>query len=186
MRKTLVTRLIRVALAAAFTIAFADRAVAAPILSELHVYLTEDDEFGLMANITGGVEVQPGDLFFDGYQVLLNEDGQSIDPYAAPMQFSDSPFMSLVFSSLSGEPVNSLPDDTLLFQISGLTAGAMYTGSIGAFQFDVNDNSFPNVWRTFEFTASLEPAPVPEPSTLILTGFGMAALLRKRLRKRGV
>jgi hypothetical protein len=179
MSKYLVAHVIRLALAAAFIIGFADRAVAAPILSDLHVYLTEDDEFGLIANITGGVEVQPGDLFFDGYEPFLNEDGRVVDPFAPPIQFNDSPFMSLVFASVLGQPVNSLPEGTVLFQISGLTAGAMYTGSIGVFQFDS-----PVISRTFEFTASAGPAPVPEPTTLVLTGFGMAALLRKRLMKR--
>jgi hypothetical protein len=174
MPKTLVTRLIRVALAAAFTIAFADRLVAAPILlSHLQIHVGEDDELGLVADITGGLDAQAFDVFFDGYQVLLEEDGTSIDPFVPPIVFVDSPFYSL-FSLPAGA---SLPDDTLLFRIGGLTAGTRYTGSIALFQFEM-DGSIPALDpQAFEFTA---PAPVPEPGTLVLTGLGAAALLRRR------
>jgi hypothetical protein len=175
MPKTLVTRLIRVALAAAFTFGLVDRAVAAPILlSNLQVHLGEDDELGLVADITAGLEAQANDVFFDGYQVILEQDGTSIDPYAPPIVFIDSPFYSR-FSLPAGD---SLPDDTLLFRIGGLTAGATYTGSIALFQFEI-DGSIPALDpQAFEFTA----APVPEPGTLALTGLGAAALLRRRLR----
>jgi hypothetical protein len=184
MRRALVTRLIRVALAAALTIAFADRAVAGPILmSNLTVQVGEDADLGLVADFTGGLQTQPFDVFFDGYQLSLEENGNFIDPFAPPIVVIDplfSPF-SPVFRLAAG---NSLADDTLLFRIGGLRAGVTYTASIAFFQLEM-DGSFPElVPETFEFTPG-SPAPVPEPSTLILTGFGIAALLRKRLTKRG-
>ena len=72
-------------------------------------------------------------------------------------------------------------------RITGLIAGASYTGSFALFQFG---QDAPLVSQDLAFTANA-PGRRRGPSTLaghaqILTGFGMAALLRKRLRERGV
>lgn len=177
MPKHLVIRLIRVALAAAFTIAFADRAAASSIvLSNLQI---EFDDTGLIAGISAGLEAQSGDgsdVFLDSLAVSLFQDGEAVpDLFAGPTQLDDLPFFSLPLSLPDG---GILPDATLLFRITGLIAGATYTGSFALSQFGQDS---PLVSQDFAFTST---APVPEPSTLILTGFGMAALLRKRLTKR--
>jgi hypothetical protein len=184
MPKALVTRLIRVALAAALTIAFADRAAASSIvLSNLQI---EFDETGLVASVTAGLLAQSDvvdengdlvDVFLDSLAVSLFQDGEPIpDLFAGPTQLDVEPFFALPFNLPDG---GILPDTTLLFRLTGLIAGASYTGSFALSQFG---QDAPLVSQDFAFTAN---APVPEPSTLILTGFGMAALLRKRLLKRG-
>jgi hypothetical protein len=178
MPKVLITRLTRLALAAAFTLAFADRAAAASLLlSNLQV---EFDETGLIASVSAGLEAQSddgSDVFLDSLSVSLFQDGEAIpDLFFGPTQLDDLPFFALPLSLPDG---GILPDATLLFRLTGLIAGASYTGSFALSQFGQDD---PLVSQDFAFTAN---APVPEPSTLILTGFGMAALLRKRLMKRG-
>jgi hypothetical protein len=87
----------------------------------------------------------------------------------------DLPFFSLPFSLPDG---GILPDDTLLFRITCLMAGATYTGSFALFQFGQDD---PLLVQEFDFTSASGPAPVPEPSTLILTSIGLVGMLRKRL-----
>jgi PEP-CTERM motif len=178
MQKHRLTRLIRLALAAAFTLAFADRAAASSILlSNLDIQF---DETGLIASITAGLEAQSGDgsdVYLDSLAVSLFQDGEAIpDLFFGPTQLDAEPFFALPFTLADG---GILPDSTLLFRLTGLIAGATYTGSFALSQFGQDD---PLVSQEFEFTAN---APVPEPSTLVLTGFGMAALLRKRLAKRG-
>jgi len=177
MPKHLVAHLIRLALAAAFTIGFADRAAASSILlSNLEIQF---DDTGLIASITAGLEAQSGDgsdVFLDSLAVSLFQDGEAIpDLFFGPTLLDDQPFFALPFSLPDG---GILPDATLLFRITGLIAGASYTGSFALSQFG---QDAPLVSQDFAFTAN---APVPEPSTLILSGFGMAALLRKRLLKR--
>jgi hypothetical protein len=174
MPKVLITRLTRLALTAAFTLAFADRAAAASLLlSNLQI---EFDETGLIASVSAGLEAQSGDgsdVFLDSLSVSLFQDGEAIpDLFFGPTQLDDLPFFALPFSLPDG---GILPDTTLLFRITGLIAGASYTGSFALSQFG---QDAPLVSQDFAFAAN---APVPEPSTLILTGFGMAALLRKRL-----
>jgi len=176
MPKALVTRLIRVALAAALTIAFADRAAASSILlSNLQI---EFDESGLVASISAGLQAQSddgSDVFLDSLAVSLFQDGEAIpDLFSGPTQLDVEPFFALPFNLPDG---GILPDATLLFRITGLIAGASYTGSFALSQFG---QDAPLVSQDLAFTAN---APVPEPSTLILTGFGMAALLRKRLKR---
>ena len=177
MPKVLISRLIRLALAAAFTIGFADRAAASSILiSNLEIQF---DDTGLIASITAGLEAQSGDgsdVFLDSLAVSLFQDGEAVpDLFFGPTQLDDQPFFALPFSLPDG---GILPDATLLFRITGLIAGATYTGSFALSQFGQDE---PLVSQDLAFTAN---APVPEPSTLVLTGFGMAALLRKRLATR--
>ena len=92
-----------------------------------------------------------------------------------PTQLDDLPFFSLPFNLPDG---GILPDGTLLFRITGLIAGATYTGSFALSQFGQDD---PLVFQDFQFASAAGTAPVPEPGTLILTGIGMAGLLRKKL-----
>lgn len=179
MAKPFVTRLLRVALAAAFILTFAGRASASSIvLSNLHVDL---DETGLIASISAGLEAHSddgSDVFLDSLSVSLFEDGVSIaDLFSGVTLLDDLPFFSLPFSLPDG---GILPEGTLLFRITGLIAGATYTGSFALSQFGQDD---PLAVQEFEFTSSASgPAPVPEPSTLILTSIGMAGLLRKKYR----
>ena len=177
MPRHLVAHVIRFALAAAFTVGFADRAAASSILlSNLEIQF---DDTGLIASITAGLEAQSGDgsdVFLDSLAVSLFQDGEAIpDLFAGPTQLDDLPFFMLPFSLPDG---GILPEGTLLFRLTGLVAGASYAGSFALSQFGQDD---PLVSQDFAFTAT---APVPEPSTLVLTGFGMAALLRKRLTNR--
>jgi hypothetical protein len=174
MHKHLVAHVIRLALAAAFTIGLADRAAASSILlSNLEIQF---DDTGLIASISAGLQAQSGDgsdVFLDSLAVSLFQDGEAIpDLFFGPTQLDDQPFFALPFSLPDG---GTLADATLLFRITGLIAGASYTGSFALSQFGQDE---PLVSQDFAFTAN---APVPEPSTLVLTGFGMAALLRKRL-----
>ena len=104
MPKVLVTRLIRLALAVAFTIGFAERAAASSILlSNLQI---EFDETGLIASISAGFEAQSGDgsdIFLDSLAVSLDQDGVFIpDLFAGPTQLDPLPFFSLPFSLSDG------------------------------------------------------------------------------------
>lgn len=175
MAKTFVTRLFRIALAAALTLTCAERASAASILlSNLQIQL---DDTGTVASVTAGLEAQGdggGDVFLDFLSVSLFEDGLPIaDLFAGPTLLNDLPFFALPFSLPDG---GILPDDTLLFQITGLVAGATYTGSFALNQFGQDD---PLISQSFEFTT----APVPEPASLILLGSGAAALLFRRRQR---
>ncbi len=177
MPKVFITRLIRLALAAAFTIGFADRAAASSILlSNLEIQF---DDTGLIASITAGLEAQSGDgsdVFLDSLAVSLFQDGEAIpDLFFGPTQLDDLPFFSLPFSLPDG---GILPDATLLFRITGLIAGASYTGSFALSQFG---QDAPLVSQDFAFTAN---APVPEPASLVLLGSGAVALFCRRRRNR--
>jgi hypothetical protein len=176
MVKLFVTRLLRIALAAVFTLAFAERASASSILlSNLQI---EIDATGLIASVTAGLEAQSGDgsdVFLDSLSVSLFEDGLPIDDlFAGPTQLNPLPFFALPLSLADG---GSLADGTLLFQITGLVAGATYTGSFALSQFGQDD---PLVTQNFEFTT----APVPEPASLVLLGSGAVALLVRRRRNK--
>src|ERR1700754_136763 len=100
-----VTRLFRVALAAAFTIGLADRAAASSIqLSNLHV---DFDESGLVASVSAGLEAQ-FDGLFDTVRLEVFLD-QVPDLFAGPTLLDDSPFYDALF--LPGE---TLPHDASL------------------------------------------------------------------------
>jgi len=176
MAKPFITRLLRVALAAVLTLTFAERASAASILlSNLQIDL---DDTGTIASVSAGLEAQSGDgseVFLDSLAVSLFEDGLPIpDLFAGPTQLDPLPFFLLPLSLPDG---GILADGTLLFQITGLVAGATYTGSFSLSQFGQDD---PLVSQNFEFTT----APVPEPASLVLLGSGAAALALRRRRNK--
>lgn len=174
MAKDLVTRLLRVALAAAFALAFAPRASASSIvLSNLDIQV---DDVALTVSVRAGLLAQ-ADVVLEGLLVNLIDEAQPLellDVFAGPTLLNDLPFLDLPASLLAGESVD---DGTLLFQLTGLLAETMYSGSFALIQ-----GGIPLVAQTFEFTTAASTAPVPEPATLVLTGFGAAALLRRRLR----
>ena len=178
MAKNFVTRLLRVALAAALTLAFAERASASSILlSNLQIHF---DESGLIASFTAGLHAQSDvvdqDVFLDSLQVSLAQDGEQIpDLFVGPTLLDDLPFLALPFNLPDG---GILPDDTLLFRITGLFAGATYSGSFALSQFGQDT---PLVAQEFEFTTA---QPVAEPSSLVLLGTGAVALFCRRRRSK--
>ena len=134
MAKDLVTRLLRVVLAAALTLAFAERASASSILlSNLQIHV---DGASLIASFTAGLQAQSdvvdqngflADVFLDSLSVSLEQNGEPIpDLFVGPTLLDDAPFLALPFNLPHG---GILPDDTLLFRITGLVAGAAYSGS---------------------------------------------------------
>ena len=122
MPKVLVTRLIRVALAAALTLGVrrSRRRLVDPAVRPA----VEFDETGLIASITAGLEAQsrrcasmPSDC-----AVTLDQVSDLYD--VGPTQLDDSPFPCVVLPLAHCLPHDTSLDDTLLFRITGLMAGA--------------------------------------------------------------
>jgi PEP-CTERM motif len=180
MPKRYLARVVRAAMVAALTVAFADRASADSILlSDVQIQLDLDN---MIASITGGLEAHSstgGPVFLDGLGVNLVQDATPLDLFAGPTLLDDLPFFSLPYPLADGE---SLPVTTLLFRLTGLVAGSAYTGSFSFLEFSADGAAEVLASRDFAFAT---PTPVPEPATLLLTGTGIGlAMLRHRRRPR--
>ena len=161
----------RLAIAGVLSLCFAGRASANSIaLSNVQVQL---DVTNLIASVSAALTatVDTGsEVFLDGLNVSLEQDGISLDLTAGPTFLDDTPFfLNTPVSMVNGETTGPL----VLFQLSGLAPGSLYTGSFYFFE-QIEPLQVPA--QAFSFTVpQLPTSTVPEPSTLLL--FGSAAAI---------
>jgi hypothetical protein len=169
-----------VVLAAALALAVTRTASADSItLSNVQVDLDSNAATASVSSELTASSDTASDVFLDGLNVSLTDNGMPVDLTAGPIMLDDSPFFANTPLSMAD---GSTLGPIVLFNLTGLVPGDSYVTSfflnqgLDALELPAQDLAF--------VVPEASPTPVPEPPTLWLIGLGAAAVFTVHRRRR--